>query len=151
MSDIILHPTKGVNAHLTKCVQCGEDGQDLLMLGRVNKIYKCNACNAENLDHVQPAKCARCGERGLKFVRELDDGERIPSGLCKKCEDEAALHRKEVEAGGVYFQCKSCGARGVIKAATGYAKKLRAHLNKPAPEAFGVELEECPNCHGNGQ
>lgn len=149
---IQLHPTLGVNARLTVCWQCGEAGQDLMLLGIRNFKDICSNCGTVHYGGANKEgfqrKCAKCECYG-PFNREmLTEFEKIPAGLCKKCQDEKDMHDSIVKAGGVYFRCKECGKHGVIKAESGLSKAVREHSGVAAPMPVGIEFKECKehNC-----
>lgn len=64
-------------------------------------------------------------------------------------QETAEAFRAEVEAGGVYFWCETCGAQGAIAARSPWSAQVRAMLNVPAPEHIGVCLDknDCPDCN----
>jgi hypothetical protein len=145
---ILLHPTLGVNARMTTCVQCGADGQELLLLGNRNYWVECSNCKARVYGGFdKDGTCPSCGSKYTYGERhELTDGERVPHGLCKECEDNLQAQKDMVAAGGVYFRCKKCGTTGATRPEAGISKAVREHSKIEAPNPVGVELDECPQC-----
>lgn len=148
--DIRLHPKLGLNVHMTICPRCGGDGQELLMLGISNLVVTCPHCGTTTLAARKGAACPKCKKstRDGKS-RELEEHERLPGSLCKKCEDEIQELNAEVARGGVHIRCKSCGMEGVIKAETPMAIEVRDHFGFHNGEPCGVEVDQCPKCENN--
>lgn len=107
----------------------------------------CPSCNTVNYGSSTREDCGRCGlslARGE--VREIDEWEKIPAGLCKECEEKQKACDKMVKEGGIYFRCKKCGSEGSITAEHELSKAVRKKMNIPIPGKVGVELEDCPSC-----
>lgn len=147
---IPLHPTKGVNPRLSTCSKCGKDNGEILLIGTNEKIFECEGCDAQHLSDRTPKKCAKCGASNFRFVRKLEDNEKVAGGLCKECEGESNKFKAIVAAGGVYFRCVDCKAQGVVTAEALAAKHAREQLGIPAPKPCGIELnkDSCPRCLG---
>lgn len=144
--DITLHPKLGVNPRMTICVRCGGDGRELVLLGERNYVTTCPHCGINAIGSKPSEKCPKCGKKmagGKK--RELGDHEKIPAGLCEKCEKEVEESKGEIQRGGVHVKCK-CGMTGVIKAYHPMAKEARDHFNLHNGEPCGVEVDRCPLC-----
>jgi len=152
---ITLHPDRGVNPRVTVCTGCGAD-IGVALLGVRDWQWKCG-CGAVNLGHQRcpPRKCESCGKRGVSQcswtnIGWLPDTAKIPDGLCDACEARRAECAAEVERGGVWWRCKTCGSEGAIKADHPLAKDVRATMGIEAPKACGVTFTpaECPICNG---
>lgn len=138
--DIPLHPTRVLDPHLTICTRCGGDG-DALTVGYIMKKV------VDGVTHYAPVNqlVTHDAEHGLTkggWV-DLDEGERVPMGLCHKCEEEVALHKKIVAEGGIYFRCKECRQVGVIKSSSALSADVRTQLGIEAPKPCGVEFAKC--------
>lgn len=145
---IRLHKEKGLNPHMTVCPRCGGDSPTLLLLGATNQLYRCKSCDVLHVGRPKLGKC-KCGSYSVEFERELGDYERLPGDVCDKCQKELKEHKELVEAGGLFWRCKTCGSEGVIRAESEYAQEIRKRANKPAPEMLGIDFtpEECPVCN----
>lgn len=139
----------GINPALTICPQCGEEGQDIILAGNSNK-WKCLNCDRQQITYVgQTIKMeCPCGnhyrnnkDRWEKIGKFDGSRDKAIGGLCQRCEKENAEHKKEVEAGGVYWRCKDCGASGVIKHTADYSKAVRTAMKIQAPDSAGVEWD----------
>jgi len=158
MPIVDIHPTRGLNPHLTFCPRCGGDGPDLILLGTREKLWQCNNCEAKIFGHRQSEKCPKCHEgggrqpytsSGFTFVRNIGEHEKLPGSLCKGCEDELAEHKVIVAAGGIYWKCKDCHASGVIRGGSGLAEEVRrvSKIEPPNPVGFEfTKVEGCPSC-----
>lgn len=64
-------------------------------------------------------------------------------------DDTIEAFRTEVEAGGVYWWCETCGAQGAVAALSPWAVQVRTLTNTPAPELIGVAIdkEDCIECN----
>ena len=148
MDGITLHPTLGVNPHLTFCPNCGGETNELLLSGSVNSIWKCKSCGMNHIGYPKGGECQKCHSYDVEHLRELYDSEKLPGNLCDSCEKQVAEFRAEVKAGGVYWKCSDCPATGVIKAESDFAKNVRKQLHIAAPWECGVEFTkaDCPAC-----
>jgi hypothetical protein len=165
---ILLHPTTGVNPHLTYCTRCGGDVNMLMLLGNQNHVYKCRYCRKIGFGSPSGYPKDECPDGystsagGFKhhdweFQRELEDHEKLPGGLCDTCIAEIEEHKKIVAAGGIYWRCLKCKKEGVIRAGNEFVVSVRrAHkLDEPDTDGVykpcGVEFTEndpCPVCAG---
>lgn len=150
MTNIPLHPKRGLDTHLTYCPRCGGDSNSLI-IGRTtvahvpDKPHKIITCWTFGKGKEIQAELRR---KNIDFnTREANEGERLPGDLCKKCEEELTLHRSIVEEGGVYFRCKECGCNGVIKGDSELAKEVRQSSGIEAPNPVGFEFDNCSQ-HG---
>lgn len=153
---LILHPTLGVNPHVTKCRRCGAD-TGLALLGIKNWRAKCRHCGVTvfglgqrvALGSATGEPCPRCKEKaGYIDGEQMLEGEPVPdSEQCKECEAELASWREVVAAGGVYWKC-GAGHQGVIRPGA-LAAEVRERSGVPAPDPCGVAFtkEECPQCN----
>lgn len=160
---IRLHPEKGLNPHMTTCTGCGKDGQEIILLGVHDKKVECPDCGAMNYGSTRHKACGRC-KGALLAGKEtiIEDHERIPHGLCDKCQKEADAFVDIVRAGGIHVRCAACGMRGVMKAGVELSKLVRLDFDKreKAPGKYskpneeggylpvGLELDKanCPIC-----
>lgn len=139
---IILHPTKGVNPFLTVCERCGKD-IGLILVGRRDKIRQCGGCKQHLIGFREMEPCPSCGDRGPHaYVKTLQEGDKLPGGLCDECDKEVREHNEIVRQGGVHWKCKECKRGGVIRPSD-FAAKVREAANVPAPNPVGVEFEKC--------
>lgn len=142
-----LHPTKGLNPHLTYCPRCGGIGPELILLGLHDYTIECNECDTVNIGGG--AKCGQCGARPLLGERrEIGEHDRLPGSLCGPCEAESKQYDEIVKAGGVYWKCADCKRSGVIKADAEFARAARSEHNIEAPLPLGVLFTKnnCPSC-----
>jgi hypothetical protein len=146
---IQLHPTKGINPHVTFCVQCGVD-VGIALIGNRDKKRTCDNCDTVNYGAKASDSCGKCG-LSLRTAKaeEIREGERLPGGLCNDCQAEQKEHREIVEQGGVYWKCRECTLRGVIKPSP-FAEMVREQLGTPTPQLCGVEFEHCIE-HSSGE
>ena len=142
---IRLHPTLGVNPHMACCPRCGRDNGELVLIGAATGIWMCGGCNHKIYGG---SECPNCRSRAQTYqIGRVGERDKIPTSLCKECEDEVKLHRQIVAEGGVYFKCKQCSATGVVKAGTALAKMVREDTKIAPPDPVGCEFESCEQ-HG---
>ena len=137
---ITLHPTLGVNARLTVCSNCGDDGNELILLGNQNFVMTCQDCGMLHVGKFRD--CQRCGSGSLQH-RLLEEGEKIPAGLCVKCKALKKRSTKEVRKGGIYGQCLECNAGMVFKRGSQIAKATRKASGIKPPKPVGIEFTKC--------
>lgn len=148
---IPLHPTLGVNPHLTFCPRCGGEVPVLLLLGAMNTKFECHDCKAVSIGARHCLKCDgqrnpnRHGRKGR--IVKIEENEKLPGSLCDDCVKRAAEWRGLVEAGGLYARCTDCGMEGVISPSEATASVREKH-NCPAPELLGIGYSkaDCPEC-----
>lgn len=152
MSHITLHPKLGVNPRLTFCPRCGGDARELMLIGANDSVYQCRVCHLTH--YGRPDKGRDCVNEKchgqFEFVRKLDDHEKLPGGLCEKCEAEDNTFKAIVAEGGIYWQCeKDKRHRGVLRATAELSGKVRTKLGVAAPQPCGIAFtgDECPACH----
>lgn len=118
-----LHPTKGLNPHLTVCPRCGGDTDEIILLGN------------------------------SKAFGDINDWEKVTSSdFCKKCKKELAYFKSEVEKGGIYWKCDICQCNGVIKQNSLLAQDVRKVMDISAPNPCGIDFTNddndiCPGCN----
>ena len=155
MESIPLHPTRGLDPHLTFCPRCGKEGSNLA-IGRIQVAHT----------HGEPDEIITCWSYGTGAqvkaaldaagiynydTREAREGERLPDiEPCDACQTEITRHRDLVAAGGVHFRCTQCNRHGVIKGDSDFAQEVRAAHKLPAPDPMGVEFANC-NQHWAGE
>lgn len=140
---ITLHPTLGVNPHMTVYTKCGKD-IGIAMIGTRTAILQCNQCGRKTIGHRQHEPCPEC-KSTFNFTKlgEVGEHDKLPGGLCDDCAKEAKEFAEIVSKGGVYFRCANCNATGVIKGHTKLAKAVRKAHKLPAPAPCGIEFENC--------
>lgn len=139
-----LHPTLGVNPYLSFCPRCGGDGPDIMLIGNRTAVHQCRSCNTMLFGSKSYEPCGKCGASGPHtYLREIEKWDKLPGGLCEKCEKEEKEHLEMVQAGGVYFKCEKCSATGVVKASSELAKHVRSKLNIEPPALCGVTFDSC--------
>lgn len=114
-----IHPTQGVNPHLTFCFcsRCGKDVNELILIGNHDDLRKCASCGSGLIGMRRNDPCGKCGDTGPhELIRKIDEGERLPaSQLCDDCKKEMVEHAEIVRQGGVYWKCEECNRSGVIR------------------------------------
>lgn len=147
---ITLHPTLGVNPHLTYCPRCGGDTNEIMLIGTRTTIRKCAGCGIKIYGHGWVEPCPKCKHKGPHDqVGRIMENDKLPgSTVCDACAKELAAFRKVVDKGGVYFYCAECKHSGVIKASAAFSKAFRRHHNIAAPNPIGVEFDKCSQ-HGD--
>ena len=147
-----LHPKKGLNPHMLKCMRCGAD-IGVVLLGKHDYKVTCKDCGTVHYGGTgsRPAKCQKCGSYNLGLAEPISDYEPVYGDICEECQKEIAAFTEEVKAGGVFFVCDNCGAEGVIKRDTELAKLTREELGLSEPTSgeykpAGIRLERCPRC-----
>jgi hypothetical protein len=145
---IQLHPTLGVNPKLCYCPRCGGESNTFMLIGNRTSIKQCADCGTKLIGHRSYEPCGKCGSRGPHAtVGEVGENDKLPGDICEGCKAEISEHKKLVEAGGIYFKCKTCSATGVVKAETRLAKAVREKSGIAAPAPVGVEFDTCEQ-HG---
>lgn len=153
MTHIPLHPTRGVNTHLTMCSRCGCDMDELILLGANEHIMKCDRCGVRSIGgRPKGDVCPECEQR-TTWHRDGTVGEhdRLPaSQLCEACKLELDNMRAIVTAGGIYWRCSDCGANGAISPEAGMSSAVRRQMGIEPPDPCGVEFsrDDCPACTG---
>lgn len=147
MSTIPLHPTRGLDPHLTYCPRCGGEGSGLT----IGRLMKGTTYDGRTVFFQAGQK--RTVERdmgiSIQHVEEAKEGERVPDNdICDSCKQEIATQKEVIEAGGVYFRCKECHCEGVIKP-NDFTEAVRKHSGIEAPNPVGVEFDHCTE-HGGG-
>lgn len=144
---IMLDPQRGLNPHLAKCVACGSDTNEILLLGTSDRMYKCGNCDGNIIGGRNKSKCPLCNHTGLKFVRRVDEMERIATGFCDACKKKKDDAKQMVLEGGVFWRCLKCGSEGALGPNHPLSRKIRQDV--PAPKPIGVEIEDgmCPICN----
>jgi hypothetical protein len=151
MGSITLHPKLGVNPRLTFCPQCGKEGTGLVMLGIRNCKTECPECHTVNYGSRPGDRCGHCNQQMFGGKQEeLGEFEKLPGELCDECKAEREEFAKIVAEGGVYWKCKQCALRGVLKPTAPLAALVREKLNMPAPKPCGIEFEKCEE-HAAGE
>lgn len=138
MSNIPLHPERGIDPHLCFCPRCGGESNSLAV-GHILKAEHEGQTYYAN--RGQTRKVSQQLGATLHW-EQVEEGERIPGAVCDACEKELAMQKQVVNEGGIYFQCKECGQRGVIRACN-FTEKVREHMKIAAPEPCGVEFNFC--------
>lgn len=150
--DITLSRDRGVNPCMTSCTRCGEYTQTLVLIGNSDHLFECNSCHQKALGKPGQFKCPGCGVEGsLSYIRRLDEHEKIPMGLCEKCEASDKEQEDVVKEGGIYWKCADCNSSGAIRASAPLAKAVREQLGVEAPKPAGCEFtkDDCPVCGPN--
>lgn len=134
---ITLHPTRGLNPHLTFCSRCGRETNELILIGNRDDLRKCASCGSGLIGMRRNDPCGKCGNTGPhELIRKIDDNERLPaSQLCDDCKKEMEENSEIVRQGGVYWKCEECNRSGVIRPGS-YASSVRAGVARQK----GVEL-----------
>lgn len=136
------------------CPRCGGDAPELVLTGNRRQKRECRGCGTLNYGTREHEACGKCKEHAGWIDRgRIQERERLPGSLCKKCEDEVKIHRAAIEAGGIYFECKACGKSGVIQykseGAKAFCDKVRKHLGVEFGQPAGAEFNHCSQ-HGEG-
>lgn len=153
MSSIPLSREHGLRPVIATCPRCGGKSNEIALVGN-GRVWTCDSCKKNVIAYRRPPKC-ECGN--WHFTSQpYDESMPIIGDLCTECEQEVAEHKRIVAEGGVYWECDSCPAEGVIKADAPFAQAVRkAHGIEP-PGECGVMFEAgaepaCPVCGGTGK
>lgn len=144
-----LHPTKGLNAHMTCCTRCGKDGDEIVLLGNQDSKYICGNCGLVHYGHT--AHCQKCGNASRAVLKKeaIGEWEKLPS-TCKECREENEkfwkVANEAAKTGGIIYKCQKCGSEGVITGTADIAVAVRKKTEVLPPKLVGVELAECPRC-----
>jgi ssDNA-binding Zn-finger/Zn-ribbon topoisomerase 1 len=148
---ITLHPTLGINPHMTVCRRCGGPAEELMLIGNRTSIYRCGNrdCGITIYGHRMSEPCPKCHDRGPhEKIGEVGEHDKLPATEpCDKCKAELAEHKQIVADGGIYFKCAQCGKSGVIKNTAPLCAMVREKMGVPAPKPCGVEFDKCEE-HG---
>ena len=136
------------NLHPCYCPWCHKDLDTFADLKNEDRVFKCGECQNHFTGPAWPGKCPVCSAPPGKqtFLRRLSPTDKVPSVPCADCMVKQNQMDEAVIKGGIRFQCIDCGLDGVFSAATPFAQKVRADLNKPAPEDVHVQIQNCPQC-----
>ncbi len=150
MTQIPIHPDRGIDPHLTFCPRCGGEGRGLT-IGHLKKAEvepgKYVYAN-RGQTHKTRKELEKQGYHGHLHWEDVDEYEKVPdSDVCKKCEEEQDEWKAEIDRGGIYWQCASCSLRGVIKHNAEICRTVREQMKIPAPQPCGLEFEKCEE-HG---
>jgi len=146
---IPIDPEKGLDPHLMFCARCGGES-NALTIGAMRKAqlddgrwtYAMRGKGRLAAKDLEDAGVIT-NRHNLKWI-ELDERERVPDPEpCSKCKEELEEWAKLVAEGGVYCQCAQCSMKGVIRPDTVLANAVRAATNIEAPNAVGMEFEQC--------
>ncbi len=150
--DIPLHPTRGLDPHLTTCPLCGGDHEDLVVGHTLRAIIRKYGDPSFETTSYYTKGHRRAFElqiqnqdRSLYVAKshELEDGEKVVSSEpCRKCSEELKTQLDLVKAGGVFFRCDECKREGVIKASA-YTHAVREKAGILPPEPVGVQFHLC--------
>lgn len=144
MSEIRLHPEKGVNPRLTVCRACGKD-VGLVLLGAHDYVTTCPSCNKKL---IGGGKCPKCHVMGVNKVR-LPGGLSLPIELCDDCQKKHEEAVVAVKDGGIFWRCTDCGSEGAIRKNAPLAQEVRTKMGIEPPGLCGIEFnknERCPVC-----
>lgn len=144
MSEIRLHPEKGVNPRLTVCRACGKD-VGLVLLGAHDYVTTCPSCNKKL---IGGGKCPKCHVMGVNKVR-LPGGLSLPIELCDDCQKKHEETVAAVKDGGIFWRCTDCGSEGAIRKNAPLAQEVRTKMGIEPPGLCGIEFnknERCPVC-----
>ena len=149
MSSIRLHKTDGANPRLTICQQCGED-VGLALIGALDWKSKCQKCGLIHYGgYPKDHRCPVQGCGGSMFRDgKIEEHEKLPGGICDKCEKLNKQTKQMVEEGGIYFKRADCGSAGAIRVGHPLSKAVRKKHGLEAPAPCGVEFtkDDCPSC-----
>lgn len=152
---IILDEEKGVNSRMTVCERCGKN-LGVILPGKDDYVGHCSECNSYTIGVSERGdRCAKCNSRLDVERRKLGDYEKIPCGLCDKCEKELKdshdAVKKLIDAGGIHFKCLECGGIGALAKSEATeairADALEAGLIENYNDEFGIEFGKCTE-HG---
>lgn len=145
--NIPLSKERGIDPHLTCCVECGQDTNGLT-LGVIMEGKDTDG----NLHYTQRGSTHKYTKdlyRNSPFALSIDWNEltdtnkRIPMGLCTECEELHAMALQALEDGAIYFNCDCCDITGMLKGESELAIAVRKQQNIPAPEPVGVTFDSC--------
>jgi len=149
MSNIPLHPERGLDLHLTSCPKCGGDAEELTL----GALRKAEVTKGQYV-YANVGKTSRTAQdlirnKVIDYASQLhwepvEENERVPASQpCKACMDEMEEHAAVVKEGGVYFKCLECSRTGVLKANSQLSIDIRSHAGIHAPDPIGFEHEGC--------
>lgn len=150
---IPLHPTRGIDPHMSICPRCGGDGEELIL----GDLRKAEVNGTGQYVYANRGKTSEAGQdlekQGVIINRHdlhweaVEEHERVPASRpCNKCEADIEMQEGLVKAGGVYFRCTVCHCEGVIKD-NEFTRDIRKNAGVEAPKPIGVEFDNCEN-HG---
>jgi hypothetical protein len=98
--------------------------------------------------------CARCGkDTGEPVPPGVDASQKVDIGsFCVDCTKIIDEMKKVVAEGGIYWECKDCKNKGVIKGSSELAKIIRKSTKIDPPAPCGIQFtkeEMCPVCGPN--
>lgn len=150
MTQIPLDKERGIDPHLCKCINCGGDSNSLTV-GVIRKGEDENGvihyANRGQTDKHNAMLRNKGLSEVLQWETVTDTTERIPMGLCTKCEEQEKLFKEELEKGGIFFRCKQCEKHGMIIGSHQLSIDIREHSGIKAPDPVGTEFITCKE-HG---
>lgn len=153
MSQIPLHPDRALDPHLTFCPRCGGEGRGLT-IGHLKKaevepgkyVYANRGKTTQTRRDLE-----KQGYHGYLSWEDVDEHEKVPDNdVCAACESELKEWEGEIARGGIYWQCKSCSLRGVIKHNAPVCDLVRTEMGIDKPAPCGIEFDKCEE-HGGAQ
>jgi hypothetical protein len=145
MSNIPIHPERGLDPHICACRKCGKE-TGAMTVGHMKVLVNNTGRIKTYFSTDQAGRALDIQEPG-DHIREVGEHESVYIGLCDECESEEKEHHSIVKEGGVFWKCKECHRDGVIKK-SGFADHIRSHMGIEAPKPCGVEFEKCSEHNG---
>jgi len=146
MSDIPLHPERGLDPHLMYCQRCGEDTGSITVGDVIRRKMQDGrillANRGEGVSSAIQAGYTKQDYYNAEII-PIKEGERLPdTSVCAECDAELTMQKGIIEAGGIAFRCTMCHQEGVIRKSD-FADGVRKSAGIEAPIPVGVEFTRC--------
>jgi len=137
-----------MTTHMTQCPRC-RTGMGTVTFDKLRKattpdsyvVYATAGKGVRDMEHA-------LGQLGMDYSgmvwSRVEDNEPIPAGApCSSCRMQALSQKAEVDKGGVYFLCSSCGMQGVLRAGSKMAMATRKELGVSASAPCSAKVTDC--------
>jgi len=117
-----------------------------MLIGIHTAIVECSQCKIKIYGGTPNGSiCPKCRRHCcFNHIGTIGEHDKLPSnGFCDACEKEVDEHKRIVAAGGVYWQCRGCKQKGVIRETAELSALVRKEMKIEAPDPCGIEFEKC--------